>query len=68
MGVQQSTEVENQMTSVERVIEYSRIVSEADLESKQPKLLFLIVIKLILNNSYRKYAVTNLAVRRRHQI
>lgn len=40
VGVQQSTEVENQMTSVERVIEYSRIESEADLESICQYLIF----------------------------
>ena len=33
-GVRQSAEVENQMTSVERVIEYSRLPSEAPLDSK----------------------------------
>ena len=33
-GVRQSAEVENQMTSVERVIEYSRLTPEAPLDSK----------------------------------
>lgn len=33
-GMRQSTELENQMTSVERVVEYSIIEHEADLESK----------------------------------
>ena len=32
-GIRQSTEVENHMTSVERVIEYSNLESEAALES-----------------------------------
>lgn len=33
VGVHQSAEAENHMTSVERVIEYTSIESEADLES-----------------------------------
>lgn len=33
-GMRQSTELENQMTSVERVVEYSSIEHEPDLESK----------------------------------
>lgn len=32
-GVRQSAEAETQMTSVERVIEYSQLPSEASLES-----------------------------------
>ncbi|GFN98107.1 multidrug resistance-associated protein 4 [Plakobranchus ocellatus] len=36
-GVRQSAEVENQMISVERVLEYSRLPMEADLESKPGK-------------------------------
>ncbi|RUS91067.1 hypothetical protein EGW08_001195, partial [Elysia chlorotica] len=36
-GVRQSAEVENQMISVERVLEYSRLPMEADLDSKPGK-------------------------------
>lgn len=34
-GIYLSAEVENQMTSVERVIEYGQLESEADLESTE---------------------------------
>ncbi|CAD1479365.1 unnamed protein product, partial [Heterotrigona itama] len=36
-GMRQSTEMENQMTSVERVLEYSKVESEPPLESKPDK-------------------------------
>ena len=36
-GVKQSAELESHMTSVERIVEYSRIESEAELESKPNK-------------------------------
>ena len=42
-GVQQSTEVGNQMTSVERVIECSKLPSEAALESTKG---FIIIYEL----------------------
>lgn len=33
-GIRQSTEAENQMTSVERIVEYSKLQPEAPLESE----------------------------------
>ena len=40
-GIRQSTEVENQMTSVERIIEYGQLKPEAALESPPGKCTFM---------------------------
>ena len=48
-GIYQSAEAENQMTSVERVIEYSQLDSEADLESNKGKMQFPIIKKKLFS-------------------
>ena len=56
-GVRQSTEVENQMVSVERVIEYSKLKSEAALESPPSNWTFVwrpLGNELIFNNKKKK--------------
>lgn len=58
-GMRQSTELENQMTSVERVIEYSSIEHERCLdtiESKKPKPSWPELGKIVFKNLYLRYA------------
>lgn len=57
-GMRQSTELENQMTSVERVVEYSNVESEPSLEStpdKKPKESWPEEGKIEFKNVYMKY-------------
>ncbi|XP_043593268.1 probable multidrug resistance-associated protein lethal(2)03659 isoform X2 [Bombus pyrosoma] len=57
-GMRQSTELENQMTSVERVAEYSNVESEPPLESapdKKPKESWPEEGKIEFKNVYMKY-------------
>lgn len=57
-GMRQSTELENQMTSVERVLEYSRLPSEPPLESasdKKPPLSWPEIGRVQFQNVYLKY-------------
>ncbi|XP_060815467.1 probable multidrug resistance-associated protein lethal(2)03659 isoform X2 [Bombus pascuorum] len=57
-GMRQSTELENQMTSVERVVEYSNVESEPPLEStpdKKPKKSWPEEGKIEFKNVYMKY-------------
>lgn len=76
-GVRQSAEVENQMTSVERVIEYSRLTPEAPLDSRPGSnlpdcdliLRILFLFFPFFNLLYfRKETTSNMAAGRQHQV
>ncbi|XP_017887469.1 multidrug resistance-associated protein 4-like isoform X2 [Ceratina calcarata] len=57
-GMRQSTELENQMTSVERVLEYTNVESEPPLESapdKKPKETWPEESKIEFKNMYLRY-------------
>lgn len=57
-GLRQSTEVENQMTSVERVLEYTNVASERQLESppdKKPPPTWPQNGKIVFKNLYLSY-------------
>ena len=47
-GVRQSAEVENQMTSVERVLEYSNLEPEAPLDTKNGMYFKFLYFSIIL--------------------
>ncbi|KAL3281370.1 hypothetical protein HHI36_004580 [Cryptolaemus montrouzieri] len=58
-GMKQSTELENQMTSVERVVEYSSVEHERAIESeesKKPALTWPERGKIIFKNLFLKYS------------
>ena len=71
MNYRQSAEVENQMTSVERVIEYSRLPSEAPLDSITgwfEIISHVFDIQFINYDNFRKKTSRNVAVERKHPI
>lgn len=40
VGVKQSAELENQMTSVERILQYTKVLQEAEFESSPGNILY----------------------------
>lgn len=56
-GIRQSAELENQMTSVERILEYTNIPQEAPLESSPGNIIRIVLLDNV-ENDYVAIAVS----------